>query len=91
MLQRLDLRGFTGDLVARLPRPQVAKEPPIAEVQALLADVAARGDAALREATERFDGVVLDELRVPPEEVAAALDEIPADLRAALEVAHRNI
>jgi histidinol dehydrogenase len=91
MLQRLDLRGTEGDLAARLPRPQVAKEPPIAEVQALLAEVAARGDAALREATERFDGVALDDLRVPVAEVAAALDAVPAELRAALEVAHANI
>ncbi|HUF33317.1 MAG TPA: histidinol dehydrogenase [Acidimicrobiales bacterium] len=91
MLKRLDLRGTTGDLVDLLPRPQAAKEPPIAEVQALLADVAARGDAALRDATERFDGVVLDELRVPTADLDAALASIPAELRAALEVAQANI
>jgi histidinol dehydrogenase len=91
MLKRLDLRGATGDLRTRLPRPHAATEPPIAEVQALLADVAERGDAALRDATARFDGAAVDDLRVPPAELEAALAAIPAELREALEVAHDNI
>jgi histidinol dehydrogenase len=91
VLQRLDLRGVTGDLRGRLPRPQAQVEPPIEEVRALLADVRQRGDEALRELTARFDGATIDELRVPPAEVAAALDAIDPAVRAALEVAHRNI
>ncbi len=91
MLQRLDLRGVDGDLRSRLPRPQAQVEPPIDEVRALLADVRARGDEALRELTGRFDGADVDELRVPDAEVQAALGGIPADLRAALELAHANI
>jgi histidinol dehydrogenase len=91
MLRRLDLRGVTGDLRSVLPRPHAAVEPPIADVQAILADVEARGDDALREYTARFDGVPVEELRVPPEQVKAALDEIPDVLRAALEVARDNI
>ena len=35
--------------------------------------------------------MAIDDLRVPPDEVKAALDAIPAELRAALEVAHDNI
>jgi histidinol dehydrogenase len=66
-------------------------EPPIDEVRALLADVRRRGDEALRELTARFDGAAIDELRVPPADVAAALDRIEPDLRAALEVAKANI
>src|SRR2546421_10183348 len=85
MLKRLDLRGAGAGLTARLPRPAVAGEAPIAAVQAILADVKARGDAAVRECTERFDGVVLDELRVPPSEVQQALSETPPRLREALE------
>lgn len=91
MLQRLDLRGVTGDLRGRLPRPQAQVEPPIEEVRALLADVRQRGDEALRELTARFDGATIGELRVPPAEVAAALEAIDPAVRAALEVAHRNI
>jgi histidinol dehydrogenase len=45
----------------------------------------------LRSLTERFDGVRIDELRVPPGEPAATLAAIPDELRSALEVAHANI
>jgi histidinol dehydrogenase len=90
VLRRLDLRGV-GDVRGRLPRPPAQVEPPVDEVRALLADVRARGDEALRELTARFDGAVIDELRVSPALVAAALDAIPRDLRTALEVAHANI
>jgi histidinol dehydrogenase len=75
----------------RLPRPTAQVEPPIDEVRALLADVRARGDVALRELTSRFDGAAINELRVAPAAVRAALDAIPGDLRKALEVALANI
>jgi histidinol dehydrogenase len=91
MLQRLDLRGFDGDLAGFLPRPRAVAEPPIAEVQAILAEVRAGGDAAVRSFTERFDGVAVDDLRVPPDEVEAALGAIDAPLRAALDEAHASI
>lgn len=91
VLNRLDLRGAGTDLRGRLPRPPAQVEPPIDEVRALLADVRQRGDLALRELTERFDGARLDELRVPDAEVRAALGAIDPELRAALEVAHANI
>lgn len=84
MLQRLDLRGVTDGLTARLPRPDPGGEGPIAAVQAIVADVRDRGDEALREYTERFDGVRLASVRVPADEVGAALDEVPAQLVAAL-------
>jgi len=91
MLQRLDLRGMGDDLRGRLPRPEAQVEPPVDEVRALLADVRARGDVALRELTARFDGAEITELRVDPAEVAAAVDAIDPAVRAALEVAHRNV
>ncbi|MGQ0830550.1 MAG: histidinol dehydrogenase [Microthrixaceae bacterium] len=91
MLRRLDLRGVSGDLRGRLPRPTAQVEPPIDEVRALLADVRTRGDVALRELTERFDGAKIEQLRVPDGEVRAALDVIDPDVRAALEVALANI
>jgi histidinol dehydrogenase len=56
-------------------------------VREILADVRRRGDAAVREYTERFDGVAVDDLRVSPEEMGAALDAAPHALRQALEVA----
>lgn len=91
MLQRLDLRGHTGDLRAVLPRPDTGGAAPVAAVADILAGVRGDGDAAVRGYTQRFDGVDIDELRVPPAELGAALDTLAGDLRAALEAAHAGI
>jgi histidinol dehydrogenase len=92
VLRRLDLRGTgTDDLRRRLPRPPSQTEPPVDEVRAVLAEVREHGDAALRDLTERFDGVRIDDLRVPSADVGAALDAVPAELREALAFAHDNI
>jgi histidinol dehydrogenase len=92
LLTRIDLRAATGPYAPLLPAPEIVDDRAAAEaVRAILADVKGRGDAAVRAATARFDGVHIDDLRVPPEEVKAARDEIPAELRHALETAHDNI
>ena len=91
MLNRLDLRSATGDLRSLLPRPEVGGEAPVAAVRAILDDVRARGDEALLELTERFDGARPESLRVPQVELKAALEGVPAALREALEVAWGNI
>lgn len=91
ILTRLDLRGATEDLRDLLPAPEVSAETPAEVVREILARVRADGDGALRELTERFDGVRIDELAVPPAEVKAAVEAIPPDLRRAMEVARDNI
>ena len=92
LLTRIDLRGVEGPLGPRLPKPEiVADEQAAAAVRSILAEVRHDGDAGLRRATERFDRVRIDDIRVPQDEVKAALDRIPADLRLALETAHDNI
>lgn len=91
MLTRLDLRGIPSGLARLLPRPPAAKDLPTAAVKAILADVAERGDQAVRELTERFDGAVLDRLRVPQVALAAALEAITPELREGLEAAHATI
>jgi histidinol dehydrogenase len=89
VLRRLDLRGCTGDdLVAGLPRPDPAGEGPTDAVRSILAAVRTGGDAAVRECTERFDGVDLADPRIGPADLEQALQEIPAELRAALSAAH---
>lgn len=60
-------------------------------VSGLLADVQARGDAALREVTARFDGVELATFEVSAEEFAAAHAAVPADLRRAMQEAAERI
>src|SRR5437773_6660374 len=91
MLTRLDLRGAGADLAARLPRPSMGEAAPVEAVREILAEVRKRGDAAVREYTQRFDGVALDALRVDPSELAAALRATPPELREALELAKANI
>jgi histidinol dehydrogenase len=90
-LRRIDLRGITGDLRSALPRPHDEQERSSEAVAEIIADVKARGDAALRGLTERFDHVVLDDLRVPATEILAAQERISPELRAALQVAHDRI
>ena len=91
MLRRIDLRGFTGELDEVLPRPETPSGGPVDAVREILGAVATRGDAAVREFTERFDGVSLDSLIVPADEVAASLDRIDPDVRAALELAAERV
>jgi histidinol dehydrogenase len=88
VLNRLDLRGRTGDsLVADLPRPDPAGEGPTDAVRSIIAQVRAGGDAAIRELTEKFDGVDIADSRVSRQELEAALGAISAELADALREA----
>jgi histidinol dehydrogenase len=64
-----------------------------APVAAIIADVRARGDAALRDYTARFDRLTLSEgqMRVTPSEIDAAVASIPALLTDALDLAAGRI
>jgi histidinol dehydrogenase len=59
-------------------------------VSEIVASVRTRGEQALLEYAERFDGVV-GPLRVEPDEVAEALAQLDPEVRAGLEVAIRNV
>ncbi|WP_182113657.1 MULTISPECIES: histidinol dehydrogenase [unclassified Actinotalea] len=94
MISRIDLRGRTltpRELTATLPRPELDVAGAAERVAPILDDVRARGAAALRDLAERFDGVRPEHLRVPAEALSAALAELPADVRAALEEAIRRV
>ena len=91
MLQRLDLRGFTGDLVAALARPDATDAASLDAVREIIQTVREHGDGALRELTERFDGCVIEELRIDESELRAALDATTPEFRAALEYARDEI
>jgi len=62
-------------------------------VAAIIADVRARGDAAVIELTAKFDKLELtpDRLAFSPAEIAAEVAKVPADERAALELAAARI
>src|SRR5205814_2044630 len=85
-----------GDLSAEarqtiLARAHGAFEEIMPLVARILDDVRARGDAALREYTARFDGATLDDLRVSDAEFAAARAAAAPALLEALAQAARNV
>ena len=57
----------------------------------IIENVRANGDAALREYSEKFDGVKLDDFKVDQSIIDVAWDNLPEDLKHALLVAKKNI
>ena len=62
-----------------------------ASVRAIISAVRDRGDWALTEFTERFDGVTPERLTVTADEIAAAVQRTPAQVRDALAAAAANV
>jgi histidinol dehydrogenase len=91
MLARIDLRAVSGDFRAELARPAPPGDDVGAVVAEIIADVAARGDAAVREYTKRFSGCDLADPAVGRAEFEAALERIEPHVRAALMFARDQI
>ncbi|MFF3287553.1 histidinol dehydrogenase [Streptomyces sp. NPDC003023] len=93
-LARIDLRGAAlpegGALRDLLPRAEFDVEAALEKVRPICEDVHHRGDAALIDFAEKFDGVKLDRVRVPAEALARALEELDPEVRAALEESIRR-
>lgn len=64
---------------------------PAEAVALILTDVRQRGDAAVREWTQRADGLIIGDLEISPAACRAALDGLETDLRSALELATERI
>ncbi|WP_062078238.1 histidinol dehydrogenase [Demequina globuliformis] len=90
MLSRIDLRESTPsarELLDIVPRADVDVSHALTVVEPMLADVRERGEAALREYGERFDGVNPEHLRVPAADIEAALDTLDSAVVDALREA----
>ena len=76
-----------------LPKPSMTDAPTRDGVATILADVAARGDDAVRHWTRTLDGVDLPpaDWELPRSEWEAALDRIEHDVREALETAVQRV
>lgn len=74
-----------------LKRPTVSLTEIRKTVQPIMDQVIDHGDSALKELTEKFDGVVLSEMVVTEAEIKAAKKQVSADLKEAIKVAHKNI
>jgi histidinol dehydrogenase len=87
MLRRIDLRGSTADPRTVLPRAALDVEAALDAVRPVVDAVRTRGDDAVRELTEKFDGVRLSDLRVPASALRDALAALDPAVRSALEEA----
>jgi histidinol dehydrogenase len=79
------------DPVAAEIRAWAAETAADVDVEPIAREVIEGGDAALLRLTERFDGVSPEQLRVDPDELAAALESLDPEVREALEVAATNV
>ncbi|MEV6599477.1 histidinol dehydrogenase [Actinoplanes sp. NPDC051346] len=86
MLNRIDLRGSRRDPRGLLPRAQLDVSQAVEKIRPVVEAVRHHGFSAIREAGEKFDGVRLERLRVPRDRIAAALETLDPDVRAALLV-----
>jgi len=90
VLRVLDLTGLDGPYRDHLPRGSFDVEAAVHVVHPIVAGVAQRGEAALREYSERFDRVVPESLRVPAADLARAAEELDPELAAAFAEAIRR-
>ncbi|KGN34553.1 histidinol dehydrogenase [Knoellia sinensis KCTC 19936] len=93
MIPVLDLRGRAPgvrELRATLPRAELDVEAALAAVRPICDDVATRGAEAVLDASEKFDGVRPDSLRVPREVIARAVENLDPAVRAALDESIRR-
>lgn len=94
MLRTIDLRGSaldTATIRAALPRPASDPSSVHDAVAALIEDVRVRGEAALLEQADRFDGGRPPAVRVPAEEIEEARRALPSAVRTALEIAIERV
>ena len=88
LLRRIDLRGATPgslDYRAVVPRADFDVEAAVPAVHAITEAVRERGVEAILELGARFDGVQLDDIRVPEGATQRALAELDPAIRAGLD------
>lgn len=86
-MRTIDLRGrelSRGELLKLVPRAALSADDAVAQVRPLVADIAERGEAALREQAQKFDGVSGHALRVPVAAIQESLQHCPPEIEAAL-------
>ena len=95
MARRLDVSdpGFEGAFAALLHAKRDEEDDVAQAVRGIIAEVRARGDAALVELTNKFDraGVTATTLKLAPEETQRALAQVTKAQREAIEIAALRI
>ena len=96
-IRRIDLRGAAAegaapvDYRAAVPRAEFDVEAATHAVRPIIEAVRERGVDAIRELSERFDGVAVADIRVPQSALQEALDRLDPDVRAGLEESVRRL
>jgi len=88
MIKILKMKEVSTEIIFSRSNPTFHAAETVAEI---LSNVQRRGDAALREYTEKFDGVRLDQLIVSPDEMDEAVSSIEPEFLRVLEKAAENI
>jgi histidinol dehydrogenase len=93
LVEMLDAReADPREIVAQLRRPGGFLSEKVRDTaRRIVADVRERGDEALLEYTERFDGVRPDPIRVSIEEIREAQDTISPEIEESLHIAIENV
>jgi histidinol dehydrogenase len=74
-----------------LARPTIDAAQLHDKVNAIIKEVVVGGDAAINKLTLQFDGISINELKVPVEKIAAAENLLSAGLKTAIQLAKVNI
>jgi histidinol dehydrogenase len=93
MVKIIDARKMgSEEVVAQLRRPGGFLSPEVRDAaRRILGDVRVRGDEALAEYTERFDGVLPERLRVPGKEIERSRASLPSELEESFLAAFENV
>lgn len=74
-----------------IERPHLDSQQLSETVESVLQDIKVRGDEAVKDYEERFDHVRLEQLKVSEEEIEQADKLVSQELKASIELAHKNI
>jgi histidinol dehydrogenase len=93
LVKVLDAREVSPkEIVAKLRRPGGFLSEKVRDTaRRIVADVRERGDEALLEYTERFDGVRPDPIRVPGEEIQEAKAALDREVKESFQIAMENV
>ena len=93
MVRKLDARERDPrELIGELRRPGGFLSEEVRDAaRRIVEDVRNRGDAALLQYTERFDGIRLQEIRVPQTEIERAGESLSPEIRESFAVAIENV
>ena len=91
-MKRYRSSAFTAqEMETFLKRPSFQNDAILQQAKLIIDEVKSKGDLAIKDFTQRFDGVQLDQFLVPQEELEAAERNLSEDFKNAVELTAKNI